>query len=350
MWFLCGTILEVEMKKLISLALVLVLAPSLLLAVESRTGGGPFNGVKSDGAGGLTVTGSVTIGSAWHGAGSGSPEGAVTAIVGSTYTRLNGGAGTTLYIKEAGTGNTGWVAVVSGDVTGATINDSAGDGNTTEAWSANKIFDSLALKQNAVLPTQESTTTGILGKTANDQITMGNAAGAATLYFGPVDDTVGNGNGYKTWSADKIFDSLAGKQATLTGAESLTFTNKTINYAGTGNDITVPISGLEESILDPADADDFVWRKLQFATTITDIHCIASGGGSITLTLQECDSAGANCANIDGAITCDGDGAEDDGSLTDGSADVGDWIKVLFSAPTGTVDSLSWKVYGTQVW
>jgi hypothetical protein len=39
-----------------------------------------------------------------------SPEGVVTAPVGSLYTRTNGGAGTTLYIKESGTGNTGWVA------------------------------------------------------------------------------------------------------------------------------------------------------------------------------------------------------------------------------------------------
>jgi hypothetical protein len=41
--------------------------------------------------------------------GSGSPEGVVTANVGSLYTRTNGGAGTTLYVKESGSGNTGWV-------------------------------------------------------------------------------------------------------------------------------------------------------------------------------------------------------------------------------------------------
>lgn len=41
-------------------------------------------------------------------AGNGSPEGAVTARVGSMYMRLDGGAGTSLYIKETGTGNTGW--------------------------------------------------------------------------------------------------------------------------------------------------------------------------------------------------------------------------------------------------
>jgi hypothetical protein len=42
--------------------------------------------------------------------GAGTPEGAVTAPVGSLYTRTDGGANTTLYIKESGTGNTGWVA------------------------------------------------------------------------------------------------------------------------------------------------------------------------------------------------------------------------------------------------
>ena len=42
--------------------------------------------------------------------GSGSPEGAVTGKVGSLYLRFDGGAGTTLYVKESGTGNTGWVA------------------------------------------------------------------------------------------------------------------------------------------------------------------------------------------------------------------------------------------------
>ena len=42
-------------------------------------------------------------------AGSNSPEGVVTAAIGSLYLRTNGGAGTSLYVKESGTGNTGWV-------------------------------------------------------------------------------------------------------------------------------------------------------------------------------------------------------------------------------------------------
>lgn len=46
----------------------------------------------------------------YHRFGSGSPEGVVTAPVGCLYSRTDGGAGTTLYVKESGTGNTGWVA------------------------------------------------------------------------------------------------------------------------------------------------------------------------------------------------------------------------------------------------
>ncbi len=42
--------------------------------------------------------------------GNGSPETVISAAVGSTYRRLDGGAGTAGYSKESGTGNTGWAA------------------------------------------------------------------------------------------------------------------------------------------------------------------------------------------------------------------------------------------------
>lgn len=46
-------------------------------------------------------------------AGAGSPEGVQTAVVGSLYLRSDGGASTTLYVKESGSGNTGWKAAVT---------------------------------------------------------------------------------------------------------------------------------------------------------------------------------------------------------------------------------------------
>lgn len=53
---------------------------------------------------GYQLPGSVT----WT-SGSGSPEGVVTAPVGSLFSRTDGGAGTSLYVKQSGSGNTGWV-------------------------------------------------------------------------------------------------------------------------------------------------------------------------------------------------------------------------------------------------
>jgi hypothetical protein len=67
-----------------------------------------------------TVTGTKTftdiaatryfIGTIFWSAGNGTPEGVVTAPVGSLFSRLDGGAITTLYVKTSGVGNTGWTA------------------------------------------------------------------------------------------------------------------------------------------------------------------------------------------------------------------------------------------------
>jgi hypothetical protein len=43
-------------------------------------------------------------------AGHGDPDGVVTSVVGGLYLRLDGGTNSTLYVKESGTGNIGWVA------------------------------------------------------------------------------------------------------------------------------------------------------------------------------------------------------------------------------------------------
>jgi len=56
------------------------------------------------------ATDRVSVGGVFWAAGTGTPEGAVIAPVGSLYSRLDGGTGTALYVKETGTGNTGWAA------------------------------------------------------------------------------------------------------------------------------------------------------------------------------------------------------------------------------------------------
>lgn len=54
--------------------------------------------------------GRVVVGTATLTTGAGSPQGVITAPPGSLYTNTSGGSGTTLYVKESGTGNTGWAA------------------------------------------------------------------------------------------------------------------------------------------------------------------------------------------------------------------------------------------------
>jgi len=61
--------------------------------------------------GNVTIAADLIVGTAARiTAGTGSPEGVKTAAIGSLYLRTDGGAGTTLYVKESGTGSTGWVA------------------------------------------------------------------------------------------------------------------------------------------------------------------------------------------------------------------------------------------------
>jgi hypothetical protein len=53
---------------------------------------------------GIKLPGGIT----WT-SGAGSPEGVVTAPIGSLYSRSDGGPLTSLYVKQSGSGNTGWV-------------------------------------------------------------------------------------------------------------------------------------------------------------------------------------------------------------------------------------------------
>ena len=67
-------------------------------SVRVSSNNGPLSGVALSGG---SLNGNLES--------SGTPEGVVTAPIGSTYNRLDGGAGTSFYVKETGSGNTGWV-------------------------------------------------------------------------------------------------------------------------------------------------------------------------------------------------------------------------------------------------
>lgn len=96
--------------------------------VQEQTRGGTANanlllGDSAAAAGNWNVYSPSTRDSVWFGKhrfvsstgptisfGSGSPESVLTAPIGSIYGRTDGGANTSFYVKESGTGNTGWVA------------------------------------------------------------------------------------------------------------------------------------------------------------------------------------------------------------------------------------------------
>lgn len=62
------------------------------------------------GNGGLTTDYTDFAANAGRFTGTGTPEGAVAAGVGSSFARADGGAASAFYVKESGTGNTGWIA------------------------------------------------------------------------------------------------------------------------------------------------------------------------------------------------------------------------------------------------
>ncbi len=83
-------------------------------------------------------SGSYRFGKAVRLVGAGSPESVVYAPVGSEYLRNDGGSSTTLYIKESGTGNTGWAVPGSGGLSGS------GSSGRVAYWSSASTLTSTA--------------------------------------------------------------------------------------------------------------------------------------------------------------------------------------------------------------
>ncbi len=77
------------------------------------TSGAKLRSVRNNGTEKFSIDkdGNPAFGGAKIIAGTGDPESAVTAAVGSLFLRTDGGANTTLYVKQTGAGNTGWAAV-----------------------------------------------------------------------------------------------------------------------------------------------------------------------------------------------------------------------------------------------
>jgi len=77
-------------------------------------------------------SGAKTSGAQWRGAGS--PESVVTAPAGSLFQRTDGTPGKTLYVKDAGTGTTGWLPVEVSKLACVTATGSTGAENGANTW------------------------------------------------------------------------------------------------------------------------------------------------------------------------------------------------------------------------
>lgn len=203
------------------------------------------------------------------------------------------------------------------------------------------------------------------GTEANQLIMWDGDSWELTSTLGLIDDTATNGDINKIWSADKVYDLLALKApldapvfttsvaipsggapvVDSAGKIAVDTTSNQLVYYGTAKRTLTPRVQADFVVKNPVNTDDFLLFKAQHAILITGINVIAQGGTSISVEVQECDSAGINCVTVDGAITADQDGATDDGSISNQAIDANDWVKIVLGAPSGTVNFVTGSIY-----
>ena len=113
---------------------------------------------------------------------------------------------------------------------------------------------------------------------------------------------------------------------------------------GTANHVTsfVSMPPVCLTIANPVDASDPVWFKAPAAMTVNGINCVIVGGTSVAVDVQECTATDpTTCATLDAAVTCDTNGATDDGAFSNPTIDAGDWVRVFTGAPSGSVTQVT---------
>lgn len=111
-------------------------------------------------------------------------------------------------------------------------------------------------------------------------------------------------------------------------------------------------------VFEPTDGDRFLLERVGVNTTVTEITCIvdpAESGDSMVIALYEStltgDFTNLTTNGIDGTttITCDNDGAKDDGALSNASIDAGDWIGLdIGSVTTVSTTTITWTTTPTR--
>lgn len=111
---------------------------------------------------------------------------------------------------------------------------------------------------------------------------------------------------------------------------------------GAGADVHTPIRQLTIGLENPADTQNILLGKLPYGIIIQSITCgcdPADSSESVVIDVQERDASGDSPASADATITCDNDGAADDGSLSNATFDKNDWWSLDIGTVTGTVSN-----------
>lgn len=145
---------------------------------------GPFEGQGLALADIFTGAGAFVFGKALRIIGAGSPETVVTAPIGSEFLRNNGGADTTLYIKESGSGNTGWKAISGTNAVtggGAATRVAYWSSATALTSSANLTFDGNQLNVGDAAVGGDIQITGKTGFTNNYAFDLSSTSGTLDI-------------------------------------------------------------------------------------------------------------------------------------------------------------------------
>lgn len=142
-------------------------------------------------------------------------------------------------------------------------------------------------------------------------------------------------NGNINWSTVNLGSTFAmpsGTNPTIDGAGEIAIdtTSDHIEYYGGAKRVFGYQRQFCFALEDPVDADDDV--PIYFPRepiTVTDVYCEVDGGTSVALTISD----GTNALE---AITCDADGAEDDGSIANGTFTANERMEIDLASSSGT--------------
>jgi len=125
---------------------------------------------------------------------------------------------------------------------------------------------------------------------------------------------------------DDINSNLAGRSLTLTAASPDTLDADAELYT------KVKCINIDPS----ATTTNWFFFRAPLAITITGVDCIVDAATSVVMTPQECDANGANCVDIEAAITCATTNTTEASTVDNASIDAGDWINVTRGTKTGS--------------